>query len=427
MNIAIAGYGIEGESSYDYYSKDPNNQVYIIDERSDIKTPSGAKSIIGPDAMDKLTDFDLIIRTPSLSPSRIKSNGTIWSATNEFFNKCPAPIIGVTGSKGKGTVSSLISAILKEDGKKVWLVGNIGNPSLSVLDKIEPDDIVVYELSSFQLWDVQKSPHIAVVLFIEKEHQDVHTSMEDYVSAKANIIKFQSSDDFVVYNFNNQYSRDIASKSKAKRVKCPDKSSAHFDKDNFYYNEQIVCSIDNIKLIGEHNKENICAAIDAVWPLLNDTHSINRALDKFTGLPHRLQFIREFDGVSYYDDSIATTPSSAIAALNSFDTRAVIILGGSSKGSDFKNLAEVLKQKSAKALLIGQEAENIARDCQLIGYDDYEKVDFIDMKSLVNKAKQLSEPGGVILLSPASASFGLFKNYVDRGNQFKDAVMALGR
>jgi len=148
-------------------------------------------------------------------------------------------------------------------------------------------------------------------------------------------------------------------------------------------------------------------------------------LEKFTGLPHRLQFIREFKGVSYYDDSIATTPSSAIAALNSFNKDTVIILGGSSKGSDFNELAKTLKQKSAKALLIGQEAENIAKSCQAIGFSDYEIVDFINMKLLVDKARQLSKAGGVVLLSPASASFGLFKDYIDRGEQFKNAVMAL--
>lgn len=425
MKIAIAGYGIEGESSYRYYSKDPNNQVYIVDECNDIQLPAGTKSIVGPDALEQLGGFDLVIRTPSLSPSKIKTNGIIWSATNEFFSKCPAKIIGVTGSKGKGTVSSLISEILKKDDKKVWLVGNIGAPSLDVLDKIKSDDIVVYELSSFQLWDIKKSPHIAVILFIEKEHQDVHSSMDEYVNAKANIVKFQSANDFTIYNVNNQYSKEIAKGSKAKLITYPNNVSAHFDDKNLYYNEQIICSIDKIKLIGEHNKDNICAAINVVWPLLKSISSIGTVLSNFTGLPHRLQFIRELNGVRYYDDSIATTPSSAIAALNSFNNNTVIILGGSSKGSDFDELAKTLKQKSAKVLLIGQEAEKIAKSCNTIKFSDYEIVNFKDMQSLVHRAKQLSKPGGVVLLSPASASFGLFKNYIDRGEQFKNAVMAL--
>ena len=424
MKIAIAGYGVEGESSYRYYSKDASSEICIVDERN-VQPPSNTKSIIGADAFNQLMDFDLVIRTPSLNPKKINTNGRIWSATNEFFDKCPAPIIGVTGSKGKGTVASLIFEILREDNKKVWLVGNIGKPALDVLDEIKPEDIVVYELSSFQLWDMQKSPHIAVILFIEKEHQDIHMSMDDYVSAKANIVRTQSSEDLTIYNKDNKYSQEIATKSKAKTIGYPDELSAHFDNDNFYYNEQLICSIHKSKLIGNHNKENICAAIDTVWPLLNDISSIERALEKFTGLPHRLQFIREFKGVSYYDDSIATTPSSAIAALNSFNKDTVIILGGSSKGSDFNELAKTLKQKSAKALLIGQEAENIAKSCQAIGFSDYEIVDFINMKLLVDKARQLSKAGGVVLLSPASASFGLFKDYIDRGEQFKNAVMAL--
>ena len=424
MKIAIAGYGVEGESSYRYYSKDSNNEIYIVDEQN-IQSPPSTKLIIGPDAFNQLIGFDLVVRTPSLNPSRIKTDGIIWSATNEFFDKCPASIIGVTGSKGKGTVASLISEILKEDGKKVWLVGNIGNPALDVLDKIKPEDIVVYELSSFQLWDIQKSPHIAVILFIEREHQDIHESMDDYVNAKANIVKTQSLKDTTIYNGDNKYSKKIALESRAKLIEYPDKFTAHFDKNNFYYNEHIICSINKTKLIGKHNKENISAAIDAVWPLLKDKSSIEKALEKFTGLPHRLQFIREFDGVSYYDDSIATTPSSAIAALDSFKDNTVIILGGSSKGSDFNDLAKALKRKSAKALLIGQEAENIAKSCQAVGFYDYEIINFTNMSSLLNRARQLSQSGGVILLSPASASFGLFKNYVDRGNQFKEAVMAL--
>lgn len=424
--IAIAGYGVEGESSYRYYLSNSQNKVTIVDENANIAVPEGAEFLSGKDIFQKLDNFDLVIRTPSLNPNKIKTNGQVWSATNEFFEKCPAKIIGVTGSKGKGTTASLISEILKRDGKRVWLVGNIGQPSLDILKDIRSQDVVVYELSSFQLWDVKKSPNIAVILYIEQEHQDVHESMEDYIDAKANIARFQSSLDLTIFNDNNKYSKDIASKSEARLVGYPDDQFAYFDKDNFYYGEQKICSVDSLQLIGSHNRENACAAIDAVWDILDNPESIEKAFREFKGLMHRLQFVRELDGVKYFDDSIATTPSSAIAAINSFNNdNIVIILGGSSKGSDYRELARILKIKPIKAILIGQEATKIAAACQSEGFNDYEVVDDFSMDRVVNMAHNLARPSGVVLLSPAAASFGLFKNYADRGDQFQAAVMSI--
>ncbi|HWT40521.1 MAG TPA: Mur ligase family protein, partial [Dongiaceae bacterium] len=207
MKIAIAGYGLEGEANYLYWSKDVANELTIVDESTvpSHPLPDGVSTILGEGAFQKLDGFDMVIRTAGLAPYKIATNGKIWSATNEFFAKCPASIIGVTGSKGKGTTSSLIASMLEKAGKKVWLVGNIGLPALDVLEKIQPDDIVVYELSSFQLWDLEKSPHIAVVLFIEQEHLDVHRSMEEYVEAKGQIAYHQTPQDTLIYNAENSY------------------------------------------------------------------------------------------------------------------------------------------------------------------------------------------------------------------------------
>jgi UDP-N-acetylmuramoylalanine--D-glutamate ligase len=428
MKIAIAGYGLEGESNYRYYASDATNQIAIADEKKTaVELPKGVEVITGPNAFLKLQDFDLVVRTAGLAPRKIKTNGKIWSATNEFFAKCPAMIIGVTGSKGKGTTASLIAGILKEAGKKVWLVGNIGKASLDILGEIDSDDIVIFELSSFQLWDIEKSPHIAVVLFIEQEHLDVHASMEEYVSAKANITKYQTKEDYLIYNKSNQYATGIARSSSAKAIGYTDEETAHVKDGNFYYNEQKICSINSLNIIGMHNLDNACAAIDAVWPVTNDIPAIERGLRDFKGLPHRLQFVREVDGVRYYDDSIATTPSSAIAALKTFGSKKVIILGGSSKGSDFTELASELTHHDVKAILIGDEAANIAEACKSAGFLDYQIIDDPKMIDVVALAHSLSSPGGVVLLSPASASFGLFINYVDRGDQFAAGVRALRR
>ncbi|HZJ34518.1 MAG TPA: UDP-N-acetylmuramoyl-L-alanine--D-glutamate ligase [Candidatus Angelobacter sp.] len=426
MKIAIAGYGLEGESNYRYWVNSAENDITIVDQRQPDRTiPNGVATIIGEDAFEKLQDFDLVIRTAGLAPSKIKTKGKIWSATNEFFAKCPALIIGVTGSKGKGTTASLITNILRESGKKVWLIGNIGESSLDVLNQIDKNDIVVYELSSFQLWDLEKSPHIAVILFIEREHQDIHSSIEEYVQAKSNVTKYQTANDVLIYNQFNQYAKGIASDSKARLLGYTDEKTAHVKEGYFYYSEQKICSIDALQVIGKHNQDNACAAIDVIWELIQDKGAIERGISSFKGLPHRLQFIREINGVKYYDDSIATTPSSAIAALKSFDGPKVIILGGSSKGSDFSELGSELTRHDVKAILIGDEAETIAKACQNAGFSDFEIMENPTMTKVVNRAQSLVKPGGVVLLSPASASFGLFKNYVDRGEQFEAAVYAI--
>lgn len=423
MKIAIAGYGLEGESNYRYWAANPDNIITIADQKQpDSKIPLGVNTIIGEDAFEKLLDFDLIVRTASLAPRKINTNGKIWSSTNEFFAKCPAQIIGITGSKGKGTTASLIDSILSAAGRKTWLIGNIGKPALDVLGQIQADDIVIYELSSFQLWDLEKSPHIAVVLFIEQEHLDIHSDMEEYLKAKSNIALHQTKNDILIYNQLNQYAKVIANKSKANLIGYTDNKTAHTNQNSFYYGEQIICSVDTLQLMGSHNLENACAAIDVVWEFTNNVNVIEKGLRLFTGLPHRLQFVREVKGIKYYDDSIATTPSSAIAALRSFNVPKVIILGGSSKGSDFTELGEELNGHDVKAILIGEEAENIANSCRIAGFSDFEIMRNITMTKIINRAQSLAKPGSVVLLSPASASFGLFKNYSDRGEQFSAAV-----
>lgn len=434
MKIAIAGYGVEGQANYEYFSKWPDAEITIVDESPTPKfeVPAGAKTLLGPGSFEKLDGFDLVLRTAGLSPYKIKTDGKVWSATNEFFEKCPVPIVGVTGTKGKGTTSSFIASILKAAGKKVWLVGNIGLASLDVLDQIQPDDIVVYELSSFQLWDVERSPHVAVVLGIEPEHLDVHRNFDDYVDAKAHIRRFQTSDDFCVFNADNTYSRRIA-----EEVEAPSQEYGLFatkgshvrtdpEGEFFYVGEQIICSTSEVKLKGAHNVENACAAVAVAKYLGVSNDAIAAGLRNFKGLEHRLAFVRTVDGVDYYDDSIATTPGSAIAAINAFKQPKVIILGGSYKGSDFGPLAQLMaKHADIQAILIGDEGPRIAKILESAGFTRFEIIEQATATAFTQRAHELAEPGSVVLLSPSAASFGLFKDYVDRGNQFIAAVNAL--
>lgn len=429
MKIAIAGYGLEGEANYRYWSADPSHEITIVDERDqlDRPVPEGTPTKLGVNSFQNLQGFDLVVRTAGLAPHKITTDGKIWSATNEFFAQCPAPIIGVTGSKGKGTTSSFIASILEAAGKKVWLVGNIGVASLDVLGQISQDDIVVYELSSFQLWDLQRSPKVAVVLMIEQDHLDVHKDMDEYVEAKAQIARHQGESDVLIFNAANQYAQKIAEASNAQhKIAYPSSYTTHIQDNAFYNGEQYICGVEAVQLPGVHNLDNAIAAIDAVWSFTQDTEAIKTGLQNFKGLPHRLAFVKTVNDVSYYDDSIATTPTSAIAGLRAFTGKPqVLILGGSSKGSDFSELAQEVTRHDVAAILIGDEATKIAAAFDAAGFTNFEIIENATAELFTKRAAELAKPGGVVLLSPAAASFGLFKNYADRGDQFVAAVNQL--
>lgn len=422
MKIAIAGYGLEGKSNYHYFKS--LGEVTIVDEREVVDDlPEDAPTLLGEGVFSRLDHFDLVVRTAGLSPHKIQTNGKVWSATNEFFEKCPAPIIGVTGSKGKGTTSSLVASILTEAGKTVHLVGNIGRPALDELAYITEDDIVVYELSSFQLWDAERSPQIAVVLHIEPDHLDVHESFDEYVSAKGNIARYQGINDRIVYNALNESATMIANLSVGQLLPYQTPRTAHVSEGQFYYGEQLLCSVNELQLPGVHNQDNACAAITAVWPWVQDGIVIGEGLHAFDGLEHRLKFVAEKQGVSYYDDSIATTPGSAIAAMRAFDGPKIIILGGSSKGADFDELAATASRSNVKqAILIGDEADRIELSLAEAGVPSVNKGSDTTMQAVVQLAADIASVGDTVILSPACASFDMFRDYKDRGEQFITAV-----
>lgn len=426
MKIAIAGYGVEGQVSFRHYAQNTENDITIVDQaypQADI--PSGVKTIIGEDAFNNLLGFDIVIRTPALSSEKINTDGKIWSATNEFFSLCPAPIIGITGTKGKGTVASLVASILEKSGRKVWLVGNIGIAALEVLSDISHEDIVVYELSSFQLWDIEFSPRTAVMLFVEPEHLNIHKNSQDYFAAKLNITKYQTKKDELIYYKDNKLI-DI-SHTKAQKIPYPDNQFAHVIENKFYYGEIELGSTDNLKLLGAHNLDNACAAINAVWSYVNTPQIIMDGIAGFSGLPHRLQMVGEANGIYYFDDSIATTPSATIAAINAIDRPKHLILGGSSKGLDYKKLAKRMTDADVvSAVLIGQEADIIAKELDDVGFKEYIIMSSENtMKDIVKATQKRTKTGDAVLLSPGATSFGLYKDYIDRGNQFIQVIRGL--
>jgi UDP-N-acetylmuramoylalanine--D-glutamate ligase len=428
MKIAIAGYGVEGKASYTYYTS-LGHDVTILDERETLSyIPLNAATIVGSRAFDDLNDFDIVIRSPSIAPKRLKTAKKIWSATNEFFEKCPAQIIGVTGTKGKGTTSSLIALILKNAGRTVHLVGNIGIPALSVLDSIDENDIVVYELSSFQLWDLNKSPHIAVVLMIEPDHLNVHADFDDYVKAKSNITAHQSAKDVVIYHPTNEKSAQIASVSAAIAKKRYQTMEAAYVQDGeIKITEHTICSVYQVGLKGAYNLQNICAAVSASWFLTNDINAIAKAISNFKGLEHRIEFVANKQGIAFYDDSYSSAPTATMAAITAFHEPTILILGGYDRGINLRSLVKTITMTDTikRVIILGQVKEKIAALFTELNYDKFTSSDASTMQAILSSAMSFAEKGDVILLSPGCASFDMFKDFSERGQLFKDAVKAI--
>jgi UDP-N-acetylmuramoylalanine--D-glutamate ligase len=440
MNIAILGFDTDGRASYDFLSRDPANTLTICDQKADLQIPAGAEAVLGDSYLDNLDRFDLIIRTAGMQPRKIlDKNPTVGpkisTHINEFYKVTPTRnIIGVTGTKGKGTTSVLIAKMLEASGKTVRLGGNIGLPPLTFIDEIDADSWVVLELSSFQLSDIQESPHIAVCLMIAPEHLDWHEDLEDYLTAKEQLFARQGTADVAIYYHDNAMSKRIASAGQGHKVPYYHSPGAEVVEGKIVIDGHDICRTDELQILGKHNWQNICAAITAVWHAClevcgpsqtPDIQAIRSVLTQPLDLPYRLQLIRQLDGVSYYDDSLGTTPETTIVALEAFTQPKILILGGSDKGVSYDELAKaVAGSNTRQVLLIGDQAGRIGAALREAGFT-HSQPGGDTMTEIVAKAAAAAEPGDVVLLSPACASFGMFKNYKDRGDQFDRAVREL--
>lgn len=436
MKISIVGYGLEGQSSYEYYSQDETNQITICDLNSELLVPSNALTSLGEGYLANLDQYDLIVRSAGISPELIlKENPNvkdkITTQINEFMRVSPTGhIIGVTGTKGKGTTSTLIANFLSCAGFSVSIGGNIGIPLLSILSKLTEDSYVVIETSSFQLIDFQgPSPHSAVCLMVVPEHLNWHKDLEEYYSAKANLFKYQSVKDQAIYFANNETSKQIAALSPGQLIPYYASPGAEVINGFISIDSQNIIATSEIKLIGEHNLQNICAAVTAVWPLMPSVEPIKQVLEEFTGLEHRLEHVRQYKGIDFYDDSFGTTPETAIVAIKAFSRPEVVILGGSEKGTVFDDLVEVIMNSKVKyAVLIGHTGKIMAELLKTNNFDDtkYKLLPISStMAEILDEAVSHTVAGDIVLLSTGSASFDMFKDYKDRGNQFKAAVQAL--
>ena len=383
-------------------------------------------------AFDYLHGFDIIFRSPSILPTRkelviAKEEGAvITSEIRELLHLAPCKVIGVTGSDGKTTTTTLINEILKANSYHTFLGGNIGTPLFTKLPEMKKEDIIVLELSSFQLMDMDISPDISVITNIAENHLDIHSSFEEYIDAKKNIFKYQDNKGILVTNADNEITNKFKGNGET-RYFSRSKQTNYFYTDGtyIYYNGKKILNKNDIKLRGIHNLENIATALTAVIDLIDLDKSIE-VIKNFNGVEHRLEFVREINNVKWYNDSVSSSPTRTIAGLYSYDEKIVLIAGGYDKHLDYTNIAKPILDKVTKLILMGDTKEKIYNAVTTsVMNPNIEIYKCNTLQEVVDKAKEVAIPGEIVLFSPASASFDMFKNFADRGNQFKDLVNKL--
>lgn len=404
--ILILGFGREGESTLKVFKKYlPNQKIDIADKK------------ISDDYLANLGSYDVVIKSPGI-PNKITeiksaiSNGvTFTSQTEIFFDLVKGVVVGVTGTKGKSTTTSLIFNILKNSNKNVYLVGNLGIPAFDYLDKDSSETIFCFELSSHQLSNLNKSPHISVFLNIYPEHLDYYESYLDYFTAKANIANKQNTDDIFIYDGNFELISKLASSLKSKTV----------DINKFNLPEY------KSSLLGKHNINNIKSAWLVAVELGIDEERIKYGVESFKPLDGRLEQVKDVNNVIFVNDTLATIPEATISAISSFQDyeNITLILGGFDRGISLENLVKCLitSENVKNVILIGQTGKKIKKLLELEKYEfNVTDMGASDMSEIVKKAYGLTSPNGLVLLSPAATSFDMFKDYKDRGDRFKEAV-----
>lgn len=404
---------------------------------------AGAVLHVGEGYLDDVR-ADVVFRTPGMRPDvpellEAKAHGAVITSEMEaFFAVCPCPILGVTGSDGKTTTASVIAELLKAEGRRVWLGGNIGRPLLADAEQMTPDDLAVLELSSFQLMDMPYSPQVAVLTNLAPNHLDVHRDMAEYIASKENIYLHQSARDTAIFNADNAITRDLSGKvvGRARLFSRQEEvADGAFVRGGAIWlrdaaGEREVLPLADIRLPGWHNVENYMASLLAVDGLVRD-ETVRRVAREFAGVEHRIEFVRELHGVRYYNDSIATSPTRTIAGLRAFPHKVVLIAGGYDKHIPFAPLAPEVVEHVKTLILCGATAEAIER--AVVESDAYETaaerpriLRCKDLREAVDAAYFCAESGDVVTLSPACAAFDCYANFMERGRAYKEMVKKLG-
>ena len=444
--VAIIGLGVSNLPLLDYfYNK--KSIVTIFDGRELEKIPKDVADKIerykmeiytGKDYLSNLNGFDLILRSPSCLPTtpeleKEAERGAIVTTEIELLMKmCPCQIIGITGSDGKTTTTTLIYEVLKNAGYNTYVGGNIGTPLFTKLDEIMPDDKVVLELSSFQLMGMDISPDIAVITNVSQNHLNVHKDYQEYIDSKKNIFKYQNKDGILVLNYDNEITRECSKEANGKVIffsskekidqgyivdgdiikKCEDKLRKH------------IVNTKELILRGMHNYENVCSALAATSTLVDEEKAIE-IVKEFPGVEHRIEYVKEVDNAKWYNDSASTSPSRLINALNSFDEDIVLIAGGADKNLDYTPVGKPILDKVKTLILMGQTAEKIFNAVKQEEENQNKEISIYmakDLQEAVNLARRYAKPEQIVLFSPASTSFDMFKDMYDRGRKFKEMV-----
>lgn len=447
--IGILGFGQEGQAVLEYLTKyelapvvyDRKLRDDWLENQRHLAEQLGIETVNGEEYLARaIENCEVIFKSPGVLLTKAQLNQIseqqiiLTSQTAWFFKHCPAKIIGVTGTKGKGTTSSLISEILKNSGHSVFLTGNIGKIApLNFLDDLTPHDTVVFELSSFQLEFLRQSPWMGICLMVTNDHFDYHADQQEYWRAKSAIARYQTENSIAIYNADYEGSNEIGQMGKGQKyqvsAKMNPQQGARIDSTTKTITMntgqgEVVISTANRKLLGVHNLENIAAASLAAVLMGIHPDVIEQTIAEFSGLPHRLQWVGEVAGVNYYDDSIATNPDTTLAAVRSFVKPVVLLLGGADKGLDYQPMLEQLAMADQlkHVVLMGQVGNLLYRQMRQSGFSKPFTESYEDFGDAVSMAKQLAEPGDVVLLSPAATSFDMFSSYMERGEKFSELV-----
>lgn len=420
---------------------DRKNEEQLGEIYSELKE-KGVEFRLGDSYLDSLSDFDVVFRSPGMyfnHPKLAEARRNGVSVTTEmevFFELCPCKIYAVTGSDGKTTTTSVIAEFLKAEGMTVHKGGNIGRALLPVIEDIKETDVAVVELSSFQLLSMRQSPDVAVITNIAPNHLDVHGTMDEYIEAKVNLIAHQNAFSKTVLNLDNVLTDNLSSKVRGTLVKfsrnvVPERGAFLREDGMLCYTEKgeitSVVHMDDIRIPGMHNVENYLTAISAVWGEVS-LATIADVAKNFGGVEHRIEFVRELDGVKWYNDSIATSPSRVLAGLNAFDQKLIVIMGGYDKKIPFEPMADTVCEKVKVMILMGVTApkiESAVTMCESYKYGAPVILHADSMEDAVKKAQDIAEKGDVVTLSPACASFDLYPNFEVRGNHYKRLVKEL--
>lgn len=449
--VAIAGVGVSNLPLIKFFN-DLGAYVMCCDRKgidkfdSDVAgalVESGAELHLGEDYLEHFAGSYMILRSPGIRVDRpefveAEANGAILTSEMELFlAMCPAKTIGVTGSDGKTTTTTLIYEMLKKAGYNCFVGGNIGNPLLYRIESVSEDDVVVVELSSFQLHNMRVSTDVAVITNISPNHLDYHKDYKEYIDAKRSIYLFQNESGLLVANYDNEITREIGSEKRKGKTTYFTKNHGginnlsteaditYLDDDgNICRNGEAVVSSSSIKIPGMHNVENYMAAISAVGDMVKK-EDICLVAKNFGGVPHRMELVRELDGVKYYNDSIASSPTRTAAGLRAYGRKVILIAGGYDKHIPFDGFGDVVADCVKSLIVLGQTGPAIRKDVEKSLEKRGETMKIISCQSFeeaVLAAKNEAEQGDYVVLSPASASFDMFKNFEERGNLFKEIV-----